>query len=48
MTEYDCIDHEWEEWCSVCGRTFTNQGHAGIDCPHCVEADEKIDERNDD
>tara|TARA_A100001201_G_scaffold137325_3_gene127115 strand:- start:120 stop:389 length:270 start_codon:yes stop_codon:yes gene_type:complete len=38
--KYDCIDPEWEEECSRCGNTFTNQGLHGIDCPHCEEEDD--------
>ena len=37
MTEYDCIDPEWEDECNKCGATFTNQGLHGIPCPHCEE-----------
>ena len=39
--KYDCIDHEWEDWCSDCGQTFTNQGLYGIDCPHCEQETER-------
>jgi len=42
--EYDCIDPEWDDECRDCGRTFTNQGLHGIECPHCEEENDEEEE----
>ncbi len=40
--KYDCIEHEWQDWCRDCGETFTNIGtHGIVDCPHCEKDDEE-------
>jgi Zn finger protein HypA/HybF involved in hydrogenase expression len=47
--DYDDDYTEWEDQCSSCGSKFLNEGmHGGVDCPHCIEADEKIDAQDDD
>lgn len=46
--EYDCIDPEWDDECRDCGRTFTNQGLHGIECPHCEEENDEEEEEEED